>query len=128
MGVQLYELHARMDSSQKAWPELEPLLEQFGEVFEGSKGHPPRRWQDHKKTFKEGAQPVNIRPYSYSNLYMDVIERMVKEMVDVGVIRSSISPYSIPVVLVKKKDGTWRMCIDYRTLSQMTIKDRYPIP
>jgi len=57
----------------------------------------------------------------------DVIKLMTKELLDVGLVQPNNSPFSSPIVLVKKKNGSWRMCIDYRDLNKSTIKDKYPI-
>ena len=57
-----------------------------------------------------------------------MIEGLIKKMLQQGVIRPSNSPFAAPVVLVKKKDGSWRMCIDYRSLNKATVKDKFPIP
>jgi len=89
---------------------------------------PPLRDHDHKIPLKTGSEAVNLRPYRYSGLQKDSLERMVTEMLDTGIIRTSNSPFASLVILVKKKDSTWQLCVDYRALNQLTIKDKYPIP
>ena len=69
-------------------------------------GLPPYRTQDHKIVMKEETQPVNCQPYRYGALQKDVIEKITKEMLDLGVIQESTSSFSSPVVLVKKKDNS----------------------
>jgi hypothetical protein len=71
---------------------------------------------------------VNIRAYRYPPTLKDEIERQVRDMFDKGFIQPSTSPFSSPVLLVRKKDGTWRFCVDYRYLDAMTLKSVYPIP
>ncbi|XP_073353661.1 uncharacterized protein [Aegilops tauschii subsp. strangulata] len=107
---------------------ISDLLEEFADVFATPTGLPPHRQYDHAVTLEEGAQHTNTRPYRYSPLQKDKIERQVKEMLDAGVITHSVSPYAAPVLLVKKKDGTWRLCVDYRRLNDITVKKLFPLP
>lgn len=85
------------------------------------------RNQEHAITLKEGSVPVNLRPCKYSFAQKNEIERLIKEMLEDRIIRPSITLYSIHVLLVKKKDGGWHFCVDYRALNKATIHDRYPI-
>jgi hypothetical protein len=77
---------------------------------------------------EEGAKPIITTPYRHPKKFKDEIEKSIKELLDMGYIRPSFSPFASSVVLVKKKDGTMHMCIDYKALNKKTIKNRYPIP
>nr|KYP41337.1 Transposon Ty3-I Gag-Pol polyprotein [Cajanus cajan] len=83
---------------------------------------------NHKIPLLQGVNPVNKRPYRYVGNQKDIIDKLVQDMLNYGFIQSSCSPYASPVVLVGKKDGSWRLCVDYRELNKGTVKDRFPIP
>lgn len=108
---------------------IHQILHKFTSLFEEPVGLPPKRsLHDHHIPLVDGTQPVNQRPYRYSVQQKNEIDKIVATMLTEGIIQHSRSSFASPVVLVKKKDGTWRLCVDYRSLNSTTIKDRFPIP
>lgn len=71
---------------------------------------------------------MNVKPYRYAPTQKDEIERQITEMLTNGIIKPSTSPFASPVILVKKKDRTWRFCVDYHQLNNITVKNKYPLP
>lgn len=104
------------------------ILYTYRGIFKTPEGLPPQRPQNHAIPLKEGSNPVKVKPYRYPHSQKEQIEKMVKEMLDQGIIQPSNSPFSSPIVLVKKKDGSWRFCTDYRALNAITVKDSFPMP
>ena len=115
-------------SASHCTPEIEALLTEFTTVFETPTGLPPCRGFEHQILLKDGTEPVCQKPYRYPHFQKNEIEKIVNELLEVGFIRHNQSPFSSPVLLVRKADGSWRMCIDYRAFNQVTIKDKFPIP
>ncbi|XP_010507136.1 PREDICTED: uncharacterized protein LOC104783713 [Camelina sativa] len=110
-------------------PKFAELIEGFADIFEEPTALPPfRANHNHKIPLMEGSNPINQRPYRYALHQKNEIDKLVKDMLVGGSIQASNNPYASPVVLVKKKDGSWRLCVDYRGLNGMTVKDRFPIP
>jgi hypothetical protein len=107
---------------------LERLLLSYADVFEEPQGLPPARPCDHRIHLKPATEPVAVRPYRYPQLQKDELESQCATMLQQGVIRHSTSPFSAPVLLVKKADASWRFCVDYRALNAVTVKDKFPIP
>jgi hypothetical protein len=75
----------------------------------------------------DGAQLFCLRPYRYNPAQKTEIKAQIKDMLDKGWIQQSTSPYSSLVLLVTKKTGDWRLCVDYRRLNAFTIKNKYPL-
>ncbi|MCO5551098.1 hypothetical protein L7F22_004595 [Adiantum nelumboides] len=111
--------------------ELSNFLNQFQDVFiDDIPGElPPKTGDDdHMIELIPGSSPPKIPPYRVSRAQQEEIMRQVNELVEKGVVRSSSSPFCSPVLLVQKKDGTYRMCVNYRALNRITIKNRFPVP
>jgi hypothetical protein len=104
------------------------LLQEFAPVFEEPHGLPPEREWYHQIPLMPGAQPVTARQYRYTPAQKTEIEAQVTAMLQAGLIQVSASPFLSPVLLVRKKDLSWRFCIDYRLLNSITIKNKYPLP
>jgi hypothetical protein len=108
--------------------DLQRIIDKHSKVFEDiPKGLPPTRNHDHEIHLIPGSVPPNIRPYRYPYTQKSEIERMVEEMLEVGIIRPSQSSYYASVVMVFKKDSSWHMSLDYRELNKITIKYKFPI-
>jgi hypothetical protein len=121
----------RMDEQCKVHytPEIKEILDRHHKLFGPiPPGVPPDRGFEHIIELEERAKRVITTPYRHPKMYKDEIEKAIKELLDMGHIRPSTSPFASSVVLVKKKDGTMTMCIDFRALNKKTIKNRYPIP
>jgi hypothetical protein len=123
------QLHAIQATETPPVPQdLQALLSKHQMVFSTPQGLPPSRGvHDHSIPLVPGSLPPNIRPYRPPFSQKNEIEKMVQELLTVGVICPSTSPYSSHVVMVLKKEGSWRMCPDFRALNKLTIKDKFPI-
>ncbi|GKA52206.1 hypothetical protein Tco_0745402 [Tanacetum coccineum] len=91
-------------------------------------GLPPTRQVEFQIDLVPGAAPVARAPYRLAPSEMKELSEQLKELSDKGFIRPSSSPWGAPVLFVKKKDGSFRMCIDYQELNKLTVKNRYPLP
>jgi len=100
-----------------------PVLNEFKDVFpEEVPGLPARRDIDFSIDLVPGSVPVSKAPYRLNILELQELKAQLQELIDKKYIRPSVSPWGAPVLFVKKKDGTLRLCIDYRQLNEMTVK------
>ncbi|GJQ90219.1 reverse mRNAase [Tanacetum coccineum] len=108
--------------------QFENIIAEYHALFDDVGEMPPNRIIEHDIQLVADSTLPNIGMYQNSVLENNEIKRQVEELLESGVIRPSSSPCGSPIVLVPKKDGGWRMCVDYRALNKITIKNRYPLP
>ena len=106
-----------------------PTVSDFPDVFpEELPGLPPQREIEFAIDVVPGATPASVTPYRMAPLELKELKLQLQELLDKGFIRPSVSPWGAPVLFVKKKDGTLRLCVDYRQLNKLTVKNKYPLP
>ncbi|KAL8134776.1 hypothetical protein AgCh_009695 [Apium graveolens] len=128
-GCEAYLAH--VVDTKKETPILDKILivRDFPDVFpEELPGLPPDREIEFPIDLIPGAEPVSKAPYRMTPMEMKELAKQFQELLDKGVIRPSVSLWGALVLFLKKKDGSMRLCIDYREMNKLTIKNKYPLP
>ncbi|XP_058092385.1 uncharacterized protein LOC131238805 [Magnolia sinica] len=105
-----------------------PVVHDFWDVFKNIPGLPPRREIDFTIELVPGAKPVSLPTYRMPPCEMEELRTQIDDLLESGFIRPSVSPWGAPVLFVRKKDGSLRLCVDYRKLNQMTVRNKYLLP
>jgi hypothetical protein len=130
-GCQVYAIQVTNLLEKEDKPKLEDfvVLREFRDMFVDEIPElPPRREIDFSIDLLPSSAPISKAPYRMSLPELTELKIQLQELLDKEYIRPSVSPWGAPVLFVKKKDGTLRLCIDYRQLNKMTIKNKYPLP
>ncbi|EOX93842.1 Uncharacterized protein TCM_002794 [Theobroma cacao] len=105
------------------------VVKEFVDVFpEELPGLPPEREVEFCIDLIPDIRPISIPPYRMAPAELKELKDQLEDLLDKGFIRPSVSPWGAPVLFVKKKDGSLRLCIDYRQLNKVTVKNKYPLP
>lgn len=109
-------------------PKVTALMTEYQDIFQEPSDLPPVRPIDHTIPLIQEEKVVTQRAYRLPHHQKNAMEALINQLLASQMIQPSVSPYSTPVILVKKKDGTWRLCVDYKKLNSNTIKNKYHIP
>jgi hypothetical protein len=121
--------HLSVDDKESNPIEAIRIVSEFLDVFpEELLSMPPKRKVEFAIELIPGTAPISKRSYRVSGLELVELKKQIDELLEKGYIRPSTSPWAAPVLFVEKKDGTKRMCIDYRALNEVTVKNKYPLP
>jgi len=106
-----------------------PVVVEYADVFPDEiPEFPPSRDVDFTIDLIPGAGPVSMAPYRMASMELAELKKQIKNLLEKKFIRPSASPWGAPVLLVKKRDDSSRLCVDYRQLNKLTIKNKYPLP
>ena len=126
--LQIHEMESEHNKEHNSPPvALQPLLQKFADIFEESQKLPPKRPCDHRIVLQEGAKPPNLRPYRVPHCQKPAMEEIIKQLIKKGEIQESVNPFSSPAIMIRKKDGGWRLCVDYRELNVVAVKNKFPM-
>ncbi|UYV79719.1 K02A2.6-like [Cordylochernes scorpioides] len=124
--AEILNIDDSLDDSQKE--KLRNLLRNYRDIFEFRKKEASKTDNVKHRISTGNHLPTKQRPYRVAPAERQIIQEEVNKMEEIGIIQPSASPWASPVVLVRKKDGSWRFCVDYRRLNKITKKDVYPLP
>jgi len=128
-GAQCYMIFTHLEVEGGETTSVIPVVQDFEDVFpEEVPGLPPRREVEFSIDLVPGTGPVWMAPYRMAPAELVELKKQIEELMAKQFIRPSTSPWAAPVLLVKKKDGSSRLCVDYKQLNKMTIKNKYPLP
>ncbi|KAK4385928.1 Transposon Ty3-I Gag-Pol polyprotein [Sesamum angolense] len=125
------EYLAHVIDAEKVSPTVDeiPVVRDFPEVFpDDLSGLPPHREVDFPIETLPGVAPISIAPCRMAPVELQELKKQLEELLKKGFVRPSTSPWGAPVLFVKKKDGSIRLCVDYRQLNRVTVKNKYPLP
>ena len=105
------------------------IVRDYPDVFpDDLLGLPPEREVEFTIDLAPGTTPISKAPYRMTPMELKELKIQLQELLDKGFIRPSVSPWGAPVLFVKKKDGSMRLCIDYKELNKVTMRNKYPLP
>jgi hypothetical protein len=122
-------LQAVEHSSESILPlEITQLIQDYASLFDKPAGLPPSRSHYHIVPLVLGAIPFCLRPYRYNPAQKDEIETQISELLHNRMIHPSNNRFASPIILARKKTFDWHLCVDYRRLDALTVKNKYPLP
>jgi len=129
LGAQCFIIFTHLELEKEEGTSTIPVVHEFEDVFpEEVPGLPPSREVEFSIDLVPGTGPVSMAPYRMAPAELVEHKKQIEELLRKQFIWPSTSPWGAPVLLVKKKDESSRLCVDYRQLNKMTIKNKYPLP
>jgi len=127
-GISMFSLMTYLSVENQAVIDRLPVVNEFPEVFPDEiPDVPPEREVEFSIDLVPGTKPMSMAPYRMSASELAELKKQLEDLLDKKFVRPSVSPWGAPILLVKKKDGSMRLCIDYSQLNKVTIKNRYPL-